>query len=99
VTVTYPPETPEIHGESIGKVGLNLPYTFCSTDPDNENVSYQIDWGDSSSIAIWLGPYPSGQQITQSHTWINPGNYVIKCKAKDINGAESDWGLFRVKIV
>lgn len=97
VTATYPPETPIISGKNFGIAGRSLQYTFCSTDPDNENVYYQIDWGDFCTV--WQGPYPSGQQIIQSHTWINPGNYVIKCKAKDINGAESDWGLFNVKIV
>ena len=56
---------------------------------------YYIDWDDSSN-SDWVGPFDSGENITLSHTWTTRGTYVIKAKAKDTSGAESDWGELSV---
>jgi hypothetical protein len=39
--------------------------------------------------------YDSGEEIILKHTF-NKGNFTIKAKAFDINGAESDWAEFKV---
>jgi len=58
-------------------------------------VSYFIDWGDDTNTG-WIGPYTSGDQITESHTWSTKGTYMVKAKAKDPFGNESDWATLRV---
>ncbi len=73
---------PTISGPTSGGVGEELTYTFVSNDPEEDNVSYYIDWGDGDKEG-WLGPYKSGQEINESHSWDEEGEYEIKAKAKD----------------
>lgn len=91
-----PPETPNIIGPSNGTIGVSYNYNFVTTDPENDNVYYKIDWGDGSPITGWLGSYASGQLIIVSHTFSKKGTYVIKCQAKDTFNTLSDWGTLSV---
>jgi len=90
-----PPSAPSITGSTNGTAGNTYTYTFVTTDPDGDNVSYFIDWGDNNSSG-WLGPYDSGLEKTASHSWSQKGTYTIKAKARDIYGAESDWTTLAV---
>ena len=90
-----PPSIPTITGTVNGTVRRTYDYTIVSTDIDNDNISYYIDWGDGR-ITDWIGPYDSGEEIIQSHTWLLRGLYDIKVKARDGYGMESDWGTLRV---
>jgi len=72
-------------------------YNFTSTDPDGDQVSYFIDWGDDTT-SNWMGPYPSGNETVQSHIWTKKGSYIIKAKAKDASGNESDWGTLSITL-
>lgn len=84
-----PPNAPSIAGPTKGKVGNSYPYTFTSTDPDGDQVSYWVDWGDGTT-PTWSAFQASGPPgYTKSHTWSLSGTYSIKAKAKDIYGAES----------
>ena len=48
-------------------------------------------WGDSGS-GIWEGPFSSGEEIKLTYTWNEPlTKYIIRAKAKDNFGYESDW--------
>ena len=85
-----PPDTPIITGPAEGKIKVASEYTFTTTDPDDDMVSYYIDWGDAHS-EVWLGPYGSGDEIQISHTWMKKGSYTIKVKARDIYGVQSSW--------
>jgi hypothetical protein len=87
---TSVPEKPTIEGPTNGDVGVEYPYTFVSTDPEGEMVSYYIDWGDGE-FEDWVGPYPSGQEKTFYHDWTEIGSYDIKAKARNINEVEGDW--------
>jgi outer membrane protein assembly factor BamB len=89
------PTIPTITGESKGKIKQSYDYTIRSTDPESENISYYVDWGDGTNIG-WIGPYPSGQEQTLNHTWNKKGTYTIKAKARDIYNQESDWGTLSV---
>ena len=90
-----PPETPTITGETNGVAGETYNYTFCTTDPNGDNVYYIIDWGDDTANET-IGPFPSGICSEASHTWAEEGDYTIKAKAQDSNGAESDWGTLEI---
>ena len=91
------PNAPTITGPAKGKIKVAIAYNFTTTDPDSNNVSYYIDWGDETNSG-WIGPYTSGEEITQSHTWTKKGDYTIKAKAKDSFENESDWGELSVSM-
>jgi hypothetical protein len=91
------PEKPTITGEKNGRVGEEYEYKFVSTDPNEDEISYFIDWGDNTSTG-WTRKLPSGEYYNSSHTWSEKENYTIKAKAKDIYGAESNWATFEVTV-
>jgi len=85
-----PPQKPATPtGPASG--GINIEYTYSSstTDPDQDQVWYQWQFG--SYTTIWFGPYASGAQTQTPYTWTIPGTYEIKVKAKDQNQYESEW--------
>jgi hypothetical protein len=90
-----PPNPPTITGPTKGKIKVAINYNFTTTDPEGDEVYYFIDWGDNTNSS-WIGPYPSGDLITKSHTWSKKGTYIIKAKAKDIYGNESGWGTLSI---
>ncbi len=89
-----PPTPPIITGETQGKAGTSYEYTFQSTDPDDDEVSYRIDWDDDTEITI--GPFASGEEASASHTWQEKDTYIIRAKAIDSFDAESDWATLEV---
>ena len=89
------PSIPTVIGTENGRVRRQYDYTIVSTDPEDDNISYYIDWGDGKTTD-WIGPYDSGEEIIQSHTWLVRGTYEMKVKARDGNGMESDWGTLSV---
>lgn len=93
--VNNPPNRPSISGPNNGKSGESYSYVISATDPDGDDLSYFIDWGDGSNSG-WMGPNPSGDEITVTHTWSFSGTYTIKVKAKDTDGSESNWATLEV---
>jgi hypothetical protein len=93
----HPPNAPFITGPSSIKRGT-YEYTFNSTDPDGDNISYLIDWGDGSGEG-GIGPYNSGEEIKLNHTWFYVGCYTVQAKAKDIHGLEGPIGVLIVTII
>ena len=94
-TMNNPPSKPSINGPANGNQGTEYDYTFTSTDPEDENLFYYIDWGDGN-IENWIGPFDSSQPATISHTWSRTGTYLIKAKVKDENNGVSYWGNYEV---
>jgi hypothetical protein len=92
-----PPDEPSIDGPRNGKMEIKYDYNFTSTDPEGLNVWYYIDWGDGYNTD-WIGPYKSGRTITKSHSWWETGEFIIKCKTKDIYNNESAWSEFEITI-
>jgi hypothetical protein len=91
------PTPPEIIGPINGKMDIEYDYKLKSIDPTEDQIFYYIDWGDEE-IDEWIGPYPSGEEITVSHTWTKEGTFIIKAKAKDINGNISDYSTISVSM-
>ncbi len=94
-SANQPPAAPTITGPAKGKVKVATEYNFTTIDPEGDEVYYFIDWGDSSNSS-WIGPSPSGDVVVQSHTWSKKGTYLVKAKAKDRHGDESDWGTLEI---
>jgi hypothetical protein len=82
------PSTP--NGPTHGTIDIEYSFSSSSTDPNGDQIYYMFNWGDGTSSA-WLGPYSSGTTISATHSWTATGNYSVKVKAKDSNGATSDW--------
>jgi len=90
----HPPSDPLIDGPIEAKAGKSHNYNFTSEDPELADVSYYIEWGDGK-ITSWCDFLPSGETYRTPHGWAK-GTYTIRCKAKDIYGAESDWSTLEV---
>jgi hypothetical protein len=98
ITVTIennPPEAPIITGETSGTSGTAYIYVLNSIDPNNDDVYYYIDWGDGN-IEDWHGPYNSGKNHNEIHTFQSTGSFTIQAKSKDVHGSESGWGTLEV---
>lgn len=92
------PSVVEIQGENYGLGGKEYEFTFTSTDSDDHDIFYMVDWDDGERTE-WLGPYSSGETITLSHKWKLKGTYWIKAWAKDTVGGESSQGSHKIIIL
>ena len=90
-----PPDTPSITGPIEGHPEEWMEFTIVSTDPENQDVRYFIDWGDGD-VDIWIGPYNSDEEIIKGHYWFYSGTYTIKVRAEDDRGEYSDWAYLEV---
>jgi len=91
-----PPNKPNIDGPTYGKRGVEHEYKFSTTDPDGDDIYYYVFWGDI--YPEWIGPFPSGEIITLSHTWIDKAKYHLRVKTKDCYGFHSEWASLNVSI-
>ena len=92
-----PPDTPTIDGPTEGKAGVEYDYFISSIDPENNPVSFYIDWGDDTT-SEWNREYASGETAIISHIWDDGGDYTIGVKSRDTLGEESDWAYLKVTV-
>ena len=94
-----PPVTPVISGPTSGIADEEIEFTIATTDPDNDDVYYFVNWGDGTN-SEWLGPYASGEEVKISHSWSLSDSYDITARAKDSNSLISDWSNpFNIEIL
>jgi len=55
-----------------------------STDSDGRVVEFYYDFGDGAELCWTLADIVS-------HTYSAPGQYFVRCKVKDEDGAQSPW--------
>ncbi len=82
-----PNKTSQPSGDTLANRSILYTYSTSTTDPDGDDIYYWFDWGDQTNSG-WIGPYPSGATVNASNSWDAPGDYKVKCKAKDTYGAE-----------
>jgi PKD domain/Thrombospondin type 3 repeat len=92
-----PPDKPTIMGPTHGRAGINYSYMFKATDPDGNQLYYEIDWADHTNL-VTLGPFDSGYKTQSTHNWKNAGRYTIQIKATDTHNSESDTTTLTVRI-
>jgi hypothetical protein len=97
VSENTPPSAPVITGPIEGYKGTSYDYTFVSTDDDDHEIQYKVEWGDSN-FEDWDISYPSGQGPTFSHTWADEGVYTITAQARDEKGELSELSTYEVNI-
>jgi hypothetical protein len=96
------PSTPIIEGPCEAEIGETCFYTVTSTDPQGDDLYYEVRYSDDPSFNIRGGPFKSGEKITFVHCWddsyqdYNP--FVIRVMAVDEYDHESDWGRFEVNM-
>lgn len=76
-----PPSPPLISGLANGTVDTLYPYAFGAIDPDEDNLTYVIDWGDGTTAETVS--LPSAKYFGRSHEWSSPGSYTITVTASD----------------
>ncbi len=81
-------------------------FTFTSTDPENDQIRYGIDWDMNGSADIWLPETApsvtyvnSGVSQTKNHSWSTTGAKTFQALAQDINGENSGWRTFDLSVV
>ena len=89
-SLNIPPYSPSINGPSSGKNGNLYSYSISAIDPEGDEVSFYVDWGDGSTSG-WTRMVSSGEEHNVSHIWEERGTDNIKVKAKDVYGDESPW--------
>jgi len=86
-----PPDKPEKpDGPTSGSPGSTYIYSTKTTDPNDDRVYYMWDWGDGT-FSNWIGPFDSDNIASTNYNWTEEGTFMIRVKAKDTYGAESDW--------
>jgi len=88
------PNTPTITGETHGRVRTLYYYSITTVDPDENNITYEIEWGDNTTQTT--GSYESGEEAIISHIWGIDGAYNIRVRAIDEDHAKSDWANLTV---
>jgi len=88
------PDTPTITGETHGRVRTLYDYTITTIDPDQDNITYEIEWGDNTTQTTDF--YGSGEEIIISHIWGLERTYSIRVRATDEHYAKSDWATLDV---
>jgi len=97
------PNKPTITGKTEGRTKKEYEYKIVTTDPEDNDVYYFINWG---SIGYYtgqietdfIGPYVSGEEVIINHTWWYRDNFTIKVMAIDAYGGESDFATLKVTI-
>ncbi|KYK30505.1 MAG: hypothetical protein AYK22_03700 [Thermoplasmatales archaeon SG8-52-3] len=92
-----PPTKPAITGPSQGTAGQELTFTFTSTDPQDQDIIYEINWGDNTQITT-SPQMESGATYTAKHTYNADGSYQIKATATNLYGETSETGTKNVEI-
>jgi hypothetical protein len=100
VDSNQPPQNPIIEGPLEGSYDREIYYNFTCFDPDNNPVSFYIEWGDGTADE-WTGgerisEAASGETIYIPHTYNSRGQYTIRAKARDVMSEESDWSTLEV---
>jgi len=96
VEENFPPNKPTISGDSQGQDGSSHEFWVCAIDPNEDSVSYYIEWGDGETTG-WTSFYNSNQSVCKSHTFPDleflekNHPYSVRVKAKDEEGLESVW--------
>jgi len=96
IVINRPPNKPTITGPSNVKPLIQYLFTFNTTDPDGDDIQYNVVWGDGNSQ--WYGPYNSGQSVSANHRWIRLGTYYMKVRAKDQFENYGDWTFYTIKV-
>ena len=90
----------------MGVILLFIGVVIASRIADYTPVSFYVEWGDGT-ITDWSGggdgslkmdECASGETVFIKHVYQRKGTYIIKAKARDGFGGESDWATLEVSM-
>jgi len=89
LNVTFGSKAPitTITGPTSGRLRKIHTFEVSAIDPQEDDIYLYVNWGDGTNTD-WMGPYASEEVIPVGHRFSERKNYIIKAKAKDINGNE-----------
>lgn len=82
------PNSPE--GPASGLANVSLTFQTTTTDPNDDNISYQFDWGEGN-LSLWSSYAPSGDTISVTHSYSESGTYEVIVRAQDEKEKTSEW--------
>ncbi len=88
-----PPAAPTVTAGSC-TTGVQTTITMQTTDPENNQIKYGIDWDADGVVDQWVPPsgyVASGMAQTATRTYSTTGSKTIKVLAADDQGAQSTW--------
>jgi YVTN family beta-propeller protein len=89
--INTPPATPDSPvGPIVGIPGISSVFKASTTDRNNDNISYQFDWGDGEASA-WSDFIPSGDTVSFSRLYLQRGMYALRVHAQDARDKMSRW--------
>ena len=81
----YKPSAPS--GENKGTIDIEYEYKINTTETDS---SWKYDWGDSN-YSDWIYVSQNCINVTDKHSWTQPGNYNVRIKYQSKYMEESTW--------
>ena len=88
------PKIGPIAVQSNIRVGESVNFNFSATDPDNDDLSWSVDWGENivrtGACSILRRQTGTGWSYTTSHAWAQPGTYRVKVSVSDCMGGSDD---------
>ena len=95
-----PPATPTLSGDLFGTINQTTSNWIESTDPEKDDIFYELDWNCSGSVDGTTGTYPSGASVPIGHTYTALGTYQVCGRAVQANDTskKSDWGRMSIQI-
>lgn len=95
------PNPPVIIGPTSATAGDNNTFTFTGTDPNNDQVFYEIDW-DNDGVVDARSPssgfVPTGTSRNGTYAWPSSGGFAIQARTVDSDNARSSWALHTITI-
>jgi hypothetical protein len=98
VVVNTAPNTPFVQGNNSTTINTSEAFTFTSTDPQGDDVSYLVDWNDDGAVDEATAQVPSSVSSSLSHSWPTAGTYTFKVYAKDSKDAISSPASFTITV-
>jgi hypothetical protein len=88
--INFPPLAPAtVRGADTVRVDSLAEFRTVATDPEKDLLSYEFDWGDSTSTTA--PGYASGDTARMLHSWSAAGDYAIRARVRDTYGHLTGW--------
>ena len=99
-TVNLPPLTPTISGDQWAIVSQATANWIVATDPDGDNIFYELDWDGNGSVDGSTGSAASGASLAIGHIYNSVGTYQVNGRAVQANNTalKSGWGTYTIRV-
>jgi Fibronectin type III domain len=80
------------------ETGQTITFSIQGSDPDNDNVFYEIDWDNNGSTDATTMTVSSGTTQPATHTWSTIGMQTFQARTVDSVGVASTWTTHTITI-